>query len=188
MVHNEQWHIHLNGCLEQRHHTEAYRVAVTGHRNLQTLETVQFVTEAFEHILTDIRERCSLGVVAVSGLAEGADTIFAETALALSIPLESVIAYEGLIGDFPHGPSRECYLRLREQSRHVHMLPFYRRSNKAYMALGYWLVQECDLLVAAWNGLPAAGEGGTGDVVAYARQEGRPILHIHTVERHIQLL
>jgi hypothetical protein len=30
-------------------------------------------------------------------------------------------------------------------------------------------------LCAVWDGLPARGYGGTADVVAYARQHGKPV-------------
>jgi hypothetical protein len=33
------------------------------------------------------------------------------------------------------------------------------------------VVNQVEHLVAVWNGLPAAGVGGTGDVVAYARKK-----------------
>jgi hypothetical protein len=56
------------------------------------------------------------------------------------------------------------------------------------MALGRWLVDSCDVLVAAWSGLPAAAEGGTGDVAAYARAVGRRGVHIHTLQRTFRLL
>jgi len=43
-------------------------------------------------------------------------------------------------------------------------------------------------MLAGWNGQPATGKGGTADVVAYAQQVGRPVLHINTVEHTIKLI
>jgi hypothetical protein len=37
------------------------------------------------------------------------------------------------------------------------------------------VVQRSDVLLAVWDGLPARWFGGTGDVVAYARERGVPV-------------
>jgi hypothetical protein len=34
---------------------------------------------------------------------------------------------------------------------------------------------RAEVLIAVWDGLPARGLGGTADVVAYAKQCGRPV-------------
>jgi hypothetical protein len=165
-----------------------YRIAVTGHRNLGDSDTVQFVTHAFQLLLAQAQQAHPAGVVALFGVAAGADMLFAEAALALGIPLDAVIAYEGFIADFPPGPLREHYLHLLARCRTVSTLPFRQRSDAAYMAVGCRLADTCDLLLAAWNGQPAAGHGGTGDVVAYARQIGRPVIHVDTTGHSIRHL
>lgn len=160
-------------------------VAITGHCHLGNEATIQFVTQAFETLLLQIQHAHPEGVVALSGLAPGADTIFAEAALNLAIPLEACIAATAVIEKYAPGPELEQHLWLRQSSRQVHMLPFTERSGEAYLALGHWLVHSCDLLIAAWNGQPALKPGGTGDVVAYAYTQARPVLHIDTVRHTI---
>lgn len=123
--------------------------------------------------------------MALSGLAEGADTIFAEQAIALGISLDAIIAYRDLIADFSPGSSRARHLHLCALSRALHMLPFSERSVEAYSALGRQLVNSCDLLVEAWNGLPPIDEGGTSAVVSYAHMIGRPVIHVHTLQQTI---
>ncbi len=163
-----------------------YRIAVTGHRNLGDADTIQFVAHAFRSLLAQAQQVHLEGVVALFGVAEGADMLFAEAALALGIPLDAVIAYEGFVADFPPGPLREQYQHLLAHCRNVFTLPFRQRSDAAYMAVGCQLADSCDLLLAAWNGQPAAGHGGTGDVVAYAWRIGRPIIHIDTTQHDIR--
>jgi hypothetical protein len=167
---------------------QCYRIAVTGHRNLGDSDTVQFVAHAFQLLLAQAQQAHPAGVVALFGVAAGADMLFAEAALALGIPLDAVIAYEGFIADFPPGPLREQYLHLLAHCRNVSTLPFRQRSDAAYMAVGCRLADNCDLMLAAWNGQPAAGHGGTGDVVAYARYIGRPVIHIDTTRHSIRHL
>lgn len=163
-------------------------VAVTGHCQIGDAATVHFVEQALTLLLTQLQGACPGGIVALSGLAAGADTIFAETALALGIPLEACLACADIVENFPPGPERERFFGLLACSRRVHRLPFAERSNVAYMALGHWLVDSSDVLIAVWNGLPAAALGGTGDVVAYAVACGRPVIHVHTVRKQITLL
>lgn len=168
--------------------TRPYRIGVTGHRNMGDQATVQFVMQTFHELLTQAQREHPTGVVALSGLAEGSDTLFAEAAVALGIPLEAVIAYDGFENDFPPGSARERYQHLLKQCQAVHRLPFRERSDEAYLAVGHWLVDHSDLMLAAWNGQPAAGKGGTGDVAAYAQRVGRPVVHIDTTEHTIKLL
>ena len=58
----------------------------------------------------------------------------------------------------------------------VEWLPRKKRSDQAYLEAGQRIVDCVDYLVAVWDGLPAAGKGGTGDAVAYARHRGVPVL------------
>lgn len=164
------------------------RIAVTGHQRLGDAATEAFVQESFGAQLARLRDAHPHGIVALSGLAAGADTIFAEVALRGGLPVEACLAAPDIAENFAPGPERERFLTLCGMSRRVHRLPYAGRSNAAYMALGRWLVDSCDVLIAAWNGLPAAGEGGTADVVAYARAAGRPVIHLHTLARTVTLL
>ncbi len=55
----------------------------------------------------------------------------------------------------------------------------------AYHETGIRTVDESDILLAVWDGKPAQGKGGTGDVVAYARELKKPIIWIHTETHEI---
>ena len=50
---------------------------------------------------------------------------------------------------------------------------------RRYATLGQMLVRQADLLIAVWRGKPAAGHGGTADVVVEAYRAGVPILWLH---------
>lgn len=165
-----------------------FRVAVTGHWSLGDAATHAFVSQAFLALLSQLLREHSQGLVALSGLALGADTLFAEAALSLGIPLESCIANQAVLEKYAPGPEREQHMRLRSRSHILHELPFATRCAESYLALGQWLVHSSDLLIAAWNGEPAAKPGGTGDVVSMAQAAGRPVIHIHTLQRHICVL
>ena len=52
--------------------------------------------------------------------------------------------------------------------------------NKAYEDAGRYVVTHCDILIALWDGRPSRGRGGTAEIVAYAREEKRPLIIIST--------
>lgn len=167
---------------------QPFRVAVTGHWSLGDAATVAFVAQSFAGLLGQLVDQHPEGVVALSGLALGADTLFAEAALALGLPLEGCIANRAALEKYAPGPERERHFWIRAQCCAVHELPFAERSADSYLALGRWLVESSDLLIAAWNGERPAKPGGTGDVVGMALEAGRPVLHIHPGRRTIALL
>ncbi|MCA8989262.1 MAG: hypothetical protein KDA78_16560, partial [Planctomycetaceae bacterium] len=45
--------------------------------------------------------------------------------------------------------------------------------NQAYLDAGKKVVDLCEILIVVWDGLPARGKGGTGDIVEYALNQQR---------------
>lgn len=60
--------------------------------------------------------------------------------------------------------------------------------NKRFHTLGDLLVRQSDMVIAIWRGTPAAGVGGTADVVGLALQRGVPVLRIDPETLHYSLL
>jgi hypothetical protein len=60
-----------------------------------------------------------------------------------------------------------------------------RSKQESYFAAGKKVVDATDLLVAVWDGKPAKGLGGTADIVKYARQELKPIIHVDPISRSV---
>ncbi|RRR73421.1 hypothetical protein EHS43_37160 [Streptomyces sp. RP5T] len=148
------------------------RIGVTGHRDIPepVLECVS------EGILDEFRLRTEGGPVeAFSSLAAGADQLFADLAVRSGIPLTAVIPgtdYERHLG----GPeTRRAFRRLLHVCAERVDLPVERTREEAYAAAGRWIVDHTDRLVAVWDGEPARGLGGTGDIVAYASRVGVPV-------------
>jgi hypothetical protein len=157
------------------------KVGITGHRKLGDDPRVFWHARASCVLILDrLRELARLQgteLVAYSALAIGADQLFAEAALSLGLPLVGVIPFEDYPRDF-EGDDRKQFEMLLGFCREVHWLRRKRRSNEAYLALGKWMVDNTDHLVAVWNGLAAAGKGGTGDIVEYACKKGRSVIRI----------
>jgi hypothetical protein len=56
------------------------------------------------------------------------------------------------------------------------------RRNRAYEAVGRFVVRNSDIVIAIWNGELAGGRGGTQEVVEYAAKVGVPVWWIHATE------
>ncbi|MFF5289211.1 hypothetical protein [Paractinoplanes globisporus] len=111
----------------------------------------------------------------VSNLADGADQLFAAHVLAAGGTLEVVLPCAGYAGSLIADDSRTRFEDLRRAAATVVTMPYPEPSDQAFLAAGQALVDRCDHLFAVWDGHPARGLGGTADVVAYAKECGRPI-------------
>jgi hypothetical protein len=149
---------------------QTYRAGVTGHRALsQPMET--YAKVRCHELLAQARAEHTR-LQALTALAEGADTLFAEVALTLRIPLRVVVPFRGFEQDFEEGPPRQRYHQLLGLARWKAPLRFAERSDEAYWQSGLWVAERVDLLIAIWDGKPARGHGGTAEVVEYARKRG----------------
>lgn len=119
--------------------------------------------------------------MALTALAEGADRIFADAALALGYQVEALIPfgsadYETTFADPAETPR---YRALMSKAARVEALPGnLPDATVAYEAVGRTCVDRCDILVAVWDGKPAAGRGGSPDIIDYALRRGRPVVWI----------
>lgn len=163
-----------------------FRIGVVGHRYLANSETIAFVANQSLAALKQAQAEHS-EVVALSAIAEGADTLFAEAALTLDIPLEIVRPFAEYAADFETVTARRRYQELRVGARWEVKLTYEGRSNVAYEAAMNWIVRQSDLLVVVWDGLPAEGAGGTGDAVRQAVRLNKPWLHLGVKDLSVKL-
>ena len=160
-------------------------IGVTGHRNIRVNAVV---VEAVRSVIEDIRERASTlkgkppTLVVLSALAEGADRLVAQETL--KVPdtyLEAVLPMEDddYIEDFKTSELKTEFQELLARAVHVKQLPAKDTRIEAYEQAGQYIVDNCDVLIALWDGRPAAGRGGTAEIVKYAREKERPVIRIH---------
>ncbi len=156
---------------------DALVVGVTGHRFLSKKHCVRNgVVEALSRIVAAFPNR---SLAALSSLAEGSDQIVAEEALRmpgteLIVPLPFRLSEYA--GSFVSDESREGLDRLLPMATEIVVLPEKETRQEAYCALGQYLAESCDVLLAVWDGEPAQGPGGTADVVNHARALGKPLV------------
>ncbi|WP_030205214.1 hypothetical protein [Streptomyces sp. NRRL S-87] len=146
------------------------RIGVTGHRAIPA-ELTAFVREGLRALLGAHEGPLE----ALSCLAEGADQIFAEVALDCGADLTVVIPSGDYEQTFTDPGALDGYRRLRARAAQEVRMDHAHSTDEAYYAAGAFIADACDRLVAVWDGRPARGRGGTGDVVAYARSLGKPV-------------
>jgi hypothetical protein len=112
----------------------------------------------------------------VCGLAEGADSIFAEAALDEAWQLVAMLPFapDAFAVDFT-GAALDRYHRLLARADVVCALDGDRDSDHAYADTGDQIVEQSDILLTLWDRRRAQGLGGTGDVVRHALQAGLPV-------------
>ena len=163
-----------------------FRIGVTGHRKLDDPAALgPAIREAIgrlKHLLPDVRVTKLVPVV-VSALAEGADRLVAQEVLAeegsrlgAALPM----AREDYLDDFEQQDSKQEFQDLLEQASEVWQAPPGTSREEAYERAGHYVVDRSDAVIALWDGEPEKGRGGTGAIVAYAREQGVPLVWVKT--------
>ena len=162
------------------------RIGVTGHRKFDNPEALG---QAVREGLTCLRERLigspgtDLVLVVVSALAEGADRLVAEEILAeggARLEVALPLPHEDYLQDFRQESSKRQFQALLERASEVWQAPPAESRDHAYERAGRYVVDRSDAIIALWDGEPAKGQGGTAEVVAYARRRGVPLVWIRT--------
>jgi hypothetical protein len=190
----------------------AVRIGVTGHRTLDERRLGDLrtkVDEVLEYVRQDLKDLAREGAVIefyadvelaapmlrlLSPLAHGTDRLVAKAALhlgyALHVPMPfSRDEYETDFQD----PERPGALPLTDNQKEFEGL-FERAADwltldgthadkdRAYEGVGRFVVRHSDLLIAIWDGKPAAGRGGTAEIIEYAAGNGVPVWWIHATD------
>ncbi|MEM7366528.1 MAG: hypothetical protein AAF525_21140, partial [Pseudomonadota bacterium] len=155
----------------------------TGHRPHRLRDTPALRREIDALLAQLKREHADKSLVVVSPLAEGADRIVARMAMEnhgyqLMVPLP--LPWELYATDFGD-ESRAEFAELLGKAERYYELPLRFGTaeslatridgqpnpdrDRQYALVGAFLAEFCDDLIAVYDGQPAAGEGGTGQVV-----------------------
>lgn len=169
-------------------------IGITGHRPNRMHIGVARLEMRLRAVLRALRKGhagAALRPVAISALAEGSDRLFAVAALGLGFELRVILPfasadYETTFGDHAATPAyRTLLARAAEVTVHPGSLA---DSTAAYEAAGRLTVEGCDILVTVWDGKPAAGRGGTPEIIQYALDLGRPVIWIDAARDRPPLL
>ena len=186
------------------------RIGVTGHRTLsdepmlagrirEALDSKIFeLFDAKSKTILSTIEHTPITFIVLSPLAEGADRLVAREVLKsenrdprLEVVLPMV--KEDYLQDFDSAESRlefeELFnkarrpvtLREKKLPEEFPQIDLGEARRKAYQDVSRYIVDNCDVLIALWDGRESRGKGGTAETVNYAKTKNRPIIHILTL-------
>jgi hypothetical protein len=157
----------------------SFRIGVTGHRDILP-EDVEGAKQNSRELLSSLKSAMpATRITVISGLAEGADRIFAEVALALNMPVEAVMPMplKYYKKDFDETSSAELDRILATESVRCIELPLTPgldaddsrwpegARSKLYANLSDDLRRRSNFLVAFWDGKYTNLTGGTDDTL-----------------------
>ena len=149
-------------------------IAVTGHRDVVVDDALREKIDTFFYEM--LKQYGS--VTLLSPLAEGADQLVAEIFLKhennlLDVPLPFAQATYLKVFNFT---DKQNFLTLAKEAEHVYEVA--KVCDHPYENLGRYLVDNSDVLLALWDGTSNGKQGGTADVVSYAKSRNKTIEHL----------
>ncbi|MCA1565913.1 MAG: hypothetical protein LC803_09800 [Acidobacteria bacterium] len=160
------------------------RIGITGHQRLKNPARWGWVKRELDRLLSSLTPP----LIGITSLAKGADQLFANAVLRHGGSLEIVIPFAGYESTFSRERDQQEYTRLLQHALKLEVLEKYGSDEEAYFASGKRMVDQSELLIAVWDGMPAAGLGGTGDVVNYAMQQRKRTIHFNPITREVEEL
>ena len=171
----------MAGSMESKK-SNSLHIVVTGHRFLP--KDAASLSDAIRQVFQDIlSNHDQTPIILHSALAEGSDQLAATIALEfpvikIHVPLPK--AEGDYLVDFYSEEGRNDFRKLILSADLVTQLNNPKKPQNAYQALGDYLVQQADLLLAVWNGNFNQKGGGTGEVVRSALDIGKPVYWIYS--------
>jgi hypothetical protein len=119
-------------------------------------------------------------------LAEGADRLVAEEATKVSANLYAPLPFAQVDyeKDFPHSLQEFRNLAAQADVLELDGARGNLESPESYLEVGRFVVRNCDVLIAIWDGERANGRGGTADIAQFSAHVGIPIWHIDARGAH----
>jgi hypothetical protein len=163
-------------------------IGVTGHRKVENqlglTKTVRAVMQYISQMLPPLKNT-PIALCVLSPLAEGADRLVVREILKIPQSTLDVVlpmVKNDYMQDFKTRKSKNEFEKLLSQATSIRTLSAKVERNEAYEQVGRYIVNQCDVLIALWNGKLTGARGGTEEIVRYARNTKCPLIWIHTDE------
>jgi uncharacterized phage-like protein YoqJ len=149
------------------------KIAITGHRPNKLGNDYDLISGLIMRIRNRLHEIVNeqKPTFMISGMALGIDTLWAELAIELDIPLIAAVPFEGQEVVWPN-KSKARYRTIIESAHKVINVSNQIGYKPEYMQLrNKWMVDNCDILIAVWDG----SSGGTCNCIQYAKDKKKII-------------
>jgi hypothetical protein len=171
----------------------AFRVGVVGHRDIANAEAIAAVVKStLERIAASVHhvarseprlfDTQHTVLRLVCSMAKGGDVLAARVAHELGFELCCPLPFTR---DELEPEDRAAFATFIEQNRSARVVEFELDGSTAHRPQAHAdaaaiIVWQSELLLALWDGKPAAGDGGTGQTVLRALEHGLPVIWVHT--------
>ena len=157
------------------------RIGITGHQKLRQASDWDWVRREVGRII----ESVDPPLIGISCLAAGADQLFANVVLENGGVLEVIVPFAEYENTFAETEPRDLFRALLSSASRVEVLVKTGSDEEAYLRAGKRVVDLAEVVLAIWDGKPAAGLGGTADVVRYARDKQAKLIHLNPATHEI---
>ncbi|MBN2045218.1 MAG: hypothetical protein JW757_09380 [Anaerolineales bacterium] len=144
---------------------------------------------AVDTVLEKIEEKFGRKISRViSPLAEGTDRLVVHC-LIDNLPIDLIVPLpadqQTYLEDFNSEKSKKEYQKLISRAKQVIDLTKIDSSERNYLGAGRYVLENCDVLLAIWDGKPSRGAGGTGQIVEEARGKNLPVAWIKVADQQV---
>jgi hypothetical protein len=151
-------------------------VGFSGHRHLADMVGP---ARAIMEAVTELRREAPGDWIGLSSVAAGSDQLFVQQIFDQGLSWHAILP-------LPRAQFQQDFIpedwTLAEgflsRADHVRVIGESTSREDGYLDCGMETVNDADVLIALWDGLPARGKGGTAEVVEYASALGKPVLII----------
>ena len=155
-------------------------IGISGHQSRPGIDWL-WVRETMRRELAVLKEVES----AYSSLATGSDQLFAELVLEAGIRHIVVIPNTVYEDNYQNNDDLVKYRMMLARSDRV-VLGYTANSQDSFLAAGKVVSDSSDLLFAVWDEKPAAGKGGTADIVNMRVAKRQPVLCLNPISKTVK--
>jgi len=157
-----------------------WNIAMTGNRPKSLDNDYTYSSDMWVWIreeLTATFERVKPAKV-ISGMALGVDTVAAEVAITLQIPLTAAVPFPGQENAWSD-EQKTHYNMILGLADEVEYVSLENNHGGIYQIRNQWMVDRADLVVAVWTGF----KGGTRNCIEYALKKEVPVWRLDPSSR-----
>lgn len=176
--------------MESTSKNSTYKVGISGHRDLKLSKIPEYREKVMDTLRQIIAQYDDREVSVITPLAEGADRLVAECAVALGLSYEVLLPMpvELYVEDFK--ATEDAFLKLCDNAVSVETLPLCEGNtllnikeygderDKQYVYVGQQVVDRSDAMIFLWDGTDNGLKGGTADIKKYAEGKNKLIFPI----------
>ena len=157
-----------------------FKVGVTGHRDLKKNSLIYYKKQVYSLLVNLKRKHTHL--IIYSPLSDGADRLIVKEGIKLDIPFVVIMpmSKDKYISDFDSSSLKE-FNTLVSQAQEIITTPNCpNKRDLQYEFCGHYIADNCDSLIALWDGRYIGLIGGTGEIVKYyLEQKYNNLYHIY---------